>query len=82
MDGRPRWETAILLPQRVSTIDSDLIEFEQLVDGLRVTSSSQIQQSSSLVEFFFFRMGSSPFFHRAAFPSRNSNKLESNVAKM
>ena len=67
MDGRPRWEPAILLPEGVSAIDPDLIELEQLVDGLRVTSSSQIQQSSSLVEFFFFRMGSSPFLHRRPF---------------
>lgn len=55
MHGRPLRQTAGFI-QQVAAIDPDLIEFEEPVNGLGIALPGQIQQPSSLIQFFFFGM--------------------------
>jgi len=55
------------LSQRLTTVDTYLVQLEKLVDGLWIALSGQIQKPPALIEFFLFRMRSWASFHAKPF---------------
>jgi len=70
MRGRPGREAPVLLVKDLASINPDLIEFKEPVDGFRITLSGEVQKSSPLVEFFFLGVGSSSPLHSKTFLHR------------
>ena len=75
MDGGPEGQPSCST-QGVSRVDPDLIQFEKPVDRLGVAFSGKIEESSSLIQFFFFGMrGRPPFHSRTPFSIRLSRGM-------
>lgn len=77
MDGGPEGQPSCTI-QGVAREDPDLIQLEKPVDRLGVALSGKVEESSSLVQFFFFGMRSRPPFHsRTPFSIRLSRGMVS-----
>lgn len=51
----------------LSAEDTNLVEFEQFIDGLWVTFFRRIQKPAALIHFLFFGMRGSPSLHAYPF---------------